>query len=203
MDVLRRATGAALLLLAACASPPVPNLRPGCRALANQWEQTSYAVDASALVTTRTGIAVDLSRLDAVADGVDACLGEVDRSTVAPAAACAAHAPWRVERGCTTVVLVPGEESCTRPGTWLLPDSAGTACDTWSKPTTGPDGGDCSWARCRPAVATQDGGRTVVLPTDPDGRWDVQRAAEGFVRVATSCAYPWSDPALARCSQGT
>jgi hypothetical protein len=169
-----------------------------CPPLPSQWEQTGYSVEASA--TSPSGIAVDLSRVDAVADSVDACLASVDRAAISGAADCDVSATWRVDRDCTTVVLVPGEPSCTRPGTWLLPDRASpSACG--GKTSAAPDGTDCSGSPCRWAVATQDGGRTIALPVDPaTGAWSESRLAEGLVRVATSCRYPWSDPHLAGCS---
>lgn len=162
-------TTRALVLLTAFAACAVPTDCPPFR----MWEQSSYAVHADA--TTPSGLALDgdldPARVDAVADAVDACLG--DRG--------------HVERECTTVAARPGERACTRD-LWVLPDSAGTSCETYGKPDA-----DCP---CRWAVATQDGGRTVVVPTQEP----YTRLAEGLVRAATRELYPWGDALLARCS---
>ena len=171
------------ICLCACANKP-------CEPLPNQWEQTRYKVDATA--RTDSGVALDGSldpvQVDEIADWVDDCLSRLGPPT--KEAQCAQHQPWKIDRSCTTIKTVPGVRSCTLPELWVLPDDAGDSCATWGKSTTAPDGTDCSHAPCHFAVATQDGGRTIVIPTqDP-----TTRLAEGFVRVATSCLYPWLDP---------
>ena len=175
-------------ILYACAQVPTH---------APSWEQTSYDVRPSAWTASGIGLdgALDPVAVDAIADAVDACLAAVDVETVSPDAQCWEGSAWVLDRP-LTVLAVPGEPSCTRPGLWLLPDSAGDSCDQWGKPTLAPDGTDCSAAPCRWAVATQDGGRTVVVPE----QGPYERMGEGFARVGSACLYPWSDPQTAGCS---
>lgn len=152
---------------------------PGCGRLSAQWELTSY--DAAA------GDAHDLDAFGDIADEVESCLAGIDEP--APEAWCLwPRSEWAIERDCTTVLAVPGERACTEDA-WVLPDDAGGSCDEWGKPES-----DCA---CRWTVATQDSGRTIVVPAqDPTAR-----LAEALVRVATGCLYAWLDPRLAECSQ--
>ena len=164
-----------------------------CQPLAAQWEETTYDVDRELAQHTPNGMLVigelDGAELDAVADDVGRCLEDVEE--VDPAARCLwQRRAWGLAPECTTVLAVRGERSCTAPDLRVLPDDARGSCDAWGKPA--------SRCACRWTVATQDGGRTVVLPAGAPAT----QAAEAFVRIATGCLYPWLDEGLARCASG-
>lgn len=155
-----------------------------------QWEQTAYTARPTAWTASGIGLdgALDAGAVDALADAVDECLAAADVDAVADEARCWPESPWQLDRAQLTVVAVPGERACTVDA-WVLPDSAGDSCEQWGKPDS-----ECP---CRWAVATQDAGRTVVVPQQQP----YERMGEGFARVASACLYPWSDEQVARCSQ--
>lgn len=166
-----------------------PQVRPGCKPLAGQWEQTSYPLPRSALEDTTDSLALvgmdgaappPAGRTEATAEAVERCLERIPRGTPTPW--CYARESWQLDRGCIVVLTVPGVESCTDAGP-LLPDLAPEASCDGKPPAPCP---------CRWRVATQDYGRTVVVP-------EGSSPAEGLLRAATGCRYPWAVEEIGHC----